>query len=149
MQGCYNLLYREEEREMNRFCDETGVGLIPWGPLSHGALARPTDAAGSTTRSAKSAHLLPSQTDADKEIIARVETIAKEKGWSMSGVALAWVQARVASPIIGFSSVERLEEAIEAAGKELSEEEEKRLEEPYVPKPVMGFDTSRPKVRRN
>lgn len=148
MQSCYNLLYREEEREMNRFCDETGVGLIPWGPLAHGTLARPTDA-DSTTRSSKSAHLLPGQTDADKEIIARVEAIAKEKGWSMGQVALAWVQARVASPIIGFSSVERIEEAIEAATKELTEEEEKRLEEPYVPKPVMGFDTSRPKLKRN
>lgn len=65
----------------------------------------------------------------------------------MSHVALAWINQRISSPIIGFSSVKRMDEAIEANGKELSEEDEKYLEEPYQPKPVMGFDTSMNRVR--
>ncbi|KAL9043278.1 MAG: hypothetical protein Q9214_003529 [Letrouitia sp. 1 TL-2023] len=133
MQNCYSLLYREEEREMIRFCNETGVGLIPWGPLAQGALARPTRGTGETVRSTGQ-----SMVGNDEKIVARVEEIARERGWKMSHVALAWVCKRVASPIVGISKLERLEEALEVRGKELSEEEEKRLEEPYVPKNIMG-----------
>lgn len=134
MQNHYNLLYREEEREMNRFCNATGVGLIPWAPLAGGKLARPADAHGSTERS-KTA---PGLTEADKIIVSRVEELAKKKGWTLSQVALAWENKRVSSPIIGFSSVERLEEALSVRGKVLTDEEEKYLEEPYVPKAVSG-----------
>jgi len=134
MQNHYNLLYREEEREMNRFCNSTGVGLIPWAPLAGGKLARPAEAHGSTERS-KTA---PDLTEADKKIIGRVEELAKKKGWTLSQVALAWENKRVSSPIIGFSSVERLDEAISAKGKTLTEEEEKYLEEPYVAKGIVG-----------
>ncbi|KAK3714138.1 hypothetical protein LTR37_007940 [Vermiconidia calcicola] len=144
MQNWYNLLYREEEREMNRFCYDTGVGLIPWGPLAQGSLARPVDQAGQTTRSKSSSGL----SETDTSIVNRVSELAEKKGWPMSHVALAWVNDRISSPIIGFSSVKRMDEAIEANGKQLTEEEEKYLEELYVPKPVMGFDTSlkRPKL---
>jgi len=134
MQNHYNLLYREEEREMNRFCNETGVGLIPWAPLAAGKLARKVESHGSTERS-KSA---PELTEADKKIVQRVEELAEKKGWTMSQVALAWENKRVSSPIIGFSSVERMEEAIGARGKTLTEEEEKYLEEPYVAKNIIG-----------
>ncbi|KAL9027702.1 MAG: hypothetical protein Q9196_003817 [Gyalolechia fulgens] len=133
MQNYYNLLYREEEREMNQFCNQTGVGLIPWSPLSQGALARPASAHGSTTRS-----LGKSMAETDAQIVSRVEELAKKHDWKMSHVALAWVNKRIASPIIGFSSSERISEALEVRGKELSEEEERYLEEPYQPKPVMG-----------
>ncbi|KAI4209092.1 MAG: hypothetical protein LQ351_007928 [Letrouitia transgressa] len=133
MQNCYSLLYREEEREMIKFCNETGVGLIPWGPLAQGALARPTRGTGDTVRSAGQ-----SMVGNDEKIVARVEEIARDRGWKMSHVALAWVCKRVASPIVGISKLERLEEALEVRGKELSEEEEKRLEELYVPKNIMG-----------
>jgi aryl-alcohol dehydrogenase-like predicted oxidoreductase len=177
MQGMYNLLYREEERyvranpckewiadvrrEMNRFCYDTGVGLIPvshhcrgapttvlganferWGPLAQGALARPIEQHGSTTRSqGKGEH---SETDA--AIIKRVKQLADKKGWPMAHVALAWINDRISSPIIGFSSAKRMDEAIEANGKELTEEEEKYLEELYQAKAVAGFDTTLKRV---
>ncbi|KAI9845347.1 MAG: hypothetical protein M1837_004969 [Sclerophora amabilis] len=141
MQNHYNLLYREEEREMNKFCNATGVGLIPWSPLCRGILARPRSATGSTTRSA-SEKLKPLFTSGygqpDENIIDRVQEIAEKKGWKMSNVALAWINKRTASPIIGFSSVERLDEALAARGKTLTEEEERYLEELYVPKAIQG-----------
>ncbi|KAL9105541.1 MAG: hypothetical protein Q9187_008690 [Circinaria calcarea] len=133
MQNYYNLLYREEEREMNKFCNETGVGLIPWGPLSQGRLARASSNEGNTTRSSGK-----KLDDSDAEIVARVEKIAKDKDWKMSHVALAWINKRISSPIIGFSSVARMDEALSARGKTLSPEDEKFLEELYKPKPVMG-----------
>ncbi|KAJ6259637.1 hypothetical protein Dda_5275 [Drechslerella dactyloides] len=144
MQNQYNLLYREEEREMNRFCNETGVGLIPWSPLSRGHLARAPGDFGKTTRSAgedKMKHFSLFKTghaDADKEIVRRVQEIAEKRGWKMSHVALAWVNKRIASPIIGFSTVERMDEALDVKGKELTEEEEKYLEEPYLAREIIG-----------
>ena len=135
MQNWYNLLYREEEREMNKFCLDTGVGLIPWGPLSQGDLARPHHAAGSTTRSEGK----PALPEADVKIIGKVEELAKKKGWNMSHVALAWLDYKgISSPIIGFSKVERIDEALEMRGKTLTEEEVKTLEEEYIPKNVKG-----------
>jgi aryl-alcohol dehydrogenase-like predicted oxidoreductase len=142
MQNQYNLLYREEEREMNRFCNRTGVGLIPWAPLCRGHLARPAAAFGSTTRSAGEKETLSrwqtGHEEMDKKTIERVEELAKKHGWKMSTVALAWINKRVASPIIGFSSKERMDEALEARGKVLSEEEERYLEELYQPRPISG-----------
>jgi len=136
MQNQYSLLYREEEREMNRFCDATGVGLIPWAPLCRGHLARPFEQFGNTTRSAPEKE--KGLSDADVETIKRVQELAEKKGWKMSQVALAWINKRIASPIIGFSSVERIDEAIEVRGKKLTEEEEKYLEELYQPKIISG-----------
>ena len=111
---------------------------MQWGPLSQGALARPVEETGKTTRSQDRG----GPSEADAAIIHRVKEIADKKGWPMSHVALAWVNDRISSPIIGFSSVKRMDEAIEANGKELTEDEEKYLEELYKPKAVMGFDTS-------
>jgi aryl-alcohol dehydrogenase-like predicted oxidoreductase len=136
MQNHYNLLYREEEREMNAYCNVTGVGLIPWAPLCRGILARPPSS-DKTERSAKD----KSQTgygDVDQKIVKRVKEIADKRGWKMSHVALAWINKRVASPIIGFSSVERIDEALEARGKELTPEEEQYLEELYEARKVEG-----------
>lgn len=146
MQNHYSLLYREEEREMNRYCSESGVGLIPWAPLARGHLARPRSSFGSTDRSAgeKSAPLNPAMvypppiTKADTVIIGHVEEIARKRGWTMSQVALAWINSKVTSPIIGFSSVDRIEEALASRGKVLDEEEVKLLQEPYVTRPVSG-----------
>jgi len=141
MQNHYNLLYREEEREMNAFCDSTGVGLIPWAPLCRGHLARPPTEFGSTVRSEgekKGSGMTTGHTEADKEIVKRVQELAEKKGWKMSHVALAWINKRVSSPIIGFSSVERLDEALDAGGKTLTEEEEKYLEEPYLTRAIQG-----------
>ncbi|SPN96479.1 probable aldo-keto reductase [Cephalotrichum gorgonifer] len=134
MQGVYSLLYREEEREMNKYCNTTGVGLLPWGPLSEGQLVRPLSVTGTTTRSSGGEELRAES----KEIINRVEELAKKKGWTMAQVTLAWTNKRVTSPIIGFSSVERIDQALAARGLELTAEEEAYLEEPYTPREIMG-----------
>ncbi|KAI1467083.1 Aldo/keto reductase [Daldinia caldariorum] len=141
MQNHYNLLYREEEREMIRFCNDTGVGLIPWAPLCRGHLARPPADFGSTERSKIEKDTSPGShgtVEPDLTIIKRVQETADKKGWKMSHVALAWINKRVTSPIIGFSSVARLDEALEARGKVLTDEEEKYLEELYQPKQISG-----------
>lgn len=131
MQNQHNLLYREEEREMIRFCDETGVGVIPWAPLSRGNLARPLAHKGATMRSKLEDESL---TEEDIAIIQRVEDLAKRKGWSMAQVALAWSLSRIVSPIIGFSRIERINEAVDVRGKVLSKDEIDYLEELYKPK---------------
>jgi aryl-alcohol dehydrogenase-like predicted oxidoreductase len=138
MQNQYNLLYREEEREMNRFCNDTGVGLIPWAPLCRGHLARKPAEFRSTDRSAREEKGKTGQAELDLDIIGRVVEIADKHGWEMAHVSLAWINKRVTSPIIGFSSVERIEQAIGATGKVLSDEEEKYLEELYQPKKIDG-----------
>lgn len=131
---------------MNKYCREAGIGLIPWGPLSAGALARPLSAQGSTTRSEGQAKsFVPGESnqfnyEADQEIIRRVEEIAGKKGWTMSQVALAWLQPQITSPIVGFSSVQRMKEAISANGKTLSEEERKYLEQPYLHRPISAHN---------
>lgn len=130
MQNQYNLLYREEEREMNKFCNLTGVGLIPWGPLAAGKLARPVEGSEDTKRAqfqvrnqaaVRAIRLSYGMNKTDEDIVSRVEELAKKKGWKMSHVAQAWINKRVASPIIGFSSIERMQEATEARGKILSD----------------------------
>ncbi|KAF2188424.1 aldo-keto reductase-like protein [Zopfia rhizophila CBS 207.26] len=141
MQNHYNLLYREEEREMNRFCDLTGVGLIPWAPLCRGHLARPASQFGNTIRSAgemENPSFTTGREANDKKIVERVEELAQKHGWKMSHVALAWINKRVTSPIIGFSTEGRMDEALEARGKALTDEEEKYLEELYQPRPIQG-----------
>ncbi|KAK1825943.1 NADP-dependent oxidoreductase domain-containing protein [Podospora conica] len=138
MQNHYNLLYREEEREMNRFCDDTGVGIIPWAPLCRGHLARRPEEAGKTVRSKGEAEGAHGTVEPDLTIVKRVVELADKHEWPISHVALAWINKRVTSPIIGFSSVERLEEAISARGKVLTDEETKYLEELYQPKAISG-----------
>lgn len=136
MQNHYSLLYREEEREMNRFCNATGVGLIPWAPLCRGLLARPLDSA--KTERAKTDNQELGHTEVDKKIIGRVHELAEKKGWTMTAVTLAWSNKRCSSPIIGFSTVARIDEALDAKGKELTADEEKYLEELYQPRPIVG-----------
>ncbi|PVI00649.1 Aldo/keto reductase [Periconia macrospinosa] len=137
MQNLYNLSYREEEREMNRYCNETGVGLIPWSPHHGGLLARPLDT-GDSTRAKTPNPMVGPPTDADKEIVRRVEKVANDKGWSMSQVSLVWLKSKGAVPIVGLSNVAKIEELSGLRGKELSADEVKFLEEPYVPKTIMG-----------
>ena len=137
MQNYYNLCYREEEREMIRYCKETGVGLVPWAPLFAGRLARPVGYDKSIRSKRPSAHH-PTSTPADEEIINRVEQLAKKKGWNMSHVALAWHKAKGTVPIVGINSVEKVDDVCELRGKALTDEEVKQLEEPYVARPVAG-----------
>lgn len=108
-----------------------------WSPLERGFLARPPSSEAATPRAAlflKQNNL----TEEDMEIIKRVEEIAKKKGKEMSQIAIAWIRKRVTSPIIGFSSVERIDAALAANEVSLTEEEERYLEEPYRPKKIIG-----------
>ncbi|KAL0569303.1 hypothetical protein V5O48_012667 [Marasmius crinis-equi] len=132
MQDQYSLLYREEEREMHAYCNFNGIGIIPWGPLDSGLLTRPTNSSVDHTRldSMKGTPWEPKMREAEFAIIQRVEEIAKKRGVPMAQVALAWITLKVTSPIIGTSSVERLEENIVPSGFTLTEEEAKYLEEP-------------------
>jgi aryl-alcohol dehydrogenase-like predicted oxidoreductase len=122
---------------MNRFCNATGVGLVPWAPLCRGNLARPYDTHGSTVRSKPEAEG-GGLSEVEIKTIGRVQELAEKKGWKMSHVALARINKRISSPIIGFSSVERMDEALEVRGKTLTEEEEKYLEELYVARAISG-----------
>jgi aryl-alcohol dehydrogenase-like predicted oxidoreductase len=137
MQNYYNLCYREEEREMIRFCKDTGVGIIPWAPMYSGRLARPVGYDASA-RSKMPSAFHPGLTAADGEIIGRVEKVAEKKGWSMSQVALVWHKAKGSVPIVGLNSLARVEEMEELKGKVLTEEEVFFLEEPYVVRGVAG-----------
>src|ERR1700759_5628724 len=107
MQNHYNQLYREEEREMNKFCKETGVGLIPWAALCRGYPALPLSSAQTSTRSLEEqkmrAVLTTGHTERDHVIINRVQELAVKKGWKMSTVVPVGINKRVSSPIIEFS----------------------------------------------
>ncbi|ESZ99367.1 putative aldo-keto reductase [Sclerotinia borealis F-4128] len=147
MQNYYNLLYREEEREMIPYCRDTGVGLIPWSPIARGALARPFNNRATTRENSDmmlKALIRSKETDIDKTVINRVEEIAKKKGVSMATVAIAWcLNKDSVNPIIGLSSKERIEQAVEAvqfasSGK-LTAEDIAYLEEGYAPKVVQGY----------
>jgi len=143
MQNHYNLVYREEEREMNPLCREEGIGLIPWSPLARGFLAgnrRPTDR-GETTR-AKSdefAHRLYYQ-ESDFQVVDRVAQIAKKRAVNNVQVALAWIlqQPGLTAPIIGATKANHLDDAVKALELKLEPEELKALEEPYRPHPILG-----------
>ncbi|KAF4553592.1 Aldo-keto reductase-like protein 1 [Elsinoe fawcettii] len=144
MQNHYSLLYREEEREMNAYCNATGVGIIPWSPLCRGYLARPSSSQRDTPRSqdeAKGALALFNElgtSEVDHSIIDRVQEIAEKRGLKMSQVALAWINTKVTSPIVGFSSSERIQDALDANVVSLTDEEVKTLEKLYRPRSVSG-----------
>ncbi|KAL1750062.1 NADP-dependent oxidoreductase domain-containing protein [Schizophyllum commune] len=136
MQSEYSLLYREDEREMIAYCKYHGIGLIPWSPLSGGALARPLNAEETPRWKSFNASGVNTQHEIGAEIIKRVDEVAKKRDWAMSQVALAWVARAVDSYIVGFNSIKRVDQGI--VDGELTDEEAKYLEEPYVPKPVRG-----------
>ena len=143
MQNHYNLVYREEEREMIPFCLDQGVGLIPWSPLARGFLAgnRSRQDRGETTRarSDQFAHDMYYEEN-DFAIVDRVVELAEQKGVSAAQIALAWIVQRpgVTAPIIGASKMGHLEEAVAALDVDLSDEERAYLEEPYRPRPILG-----------
>ncbi|KAJ7859795.1 NADP-dependent oxidoreductase domain-containing protein [Mycena olivaceomarginata] len=138
MQGEYNLLQREEEQEMIPYCKAHGIGLIPYSVLAGGNLTRPVDEQSLRSQTNKGTAFEYKLTDADKAIIGRVQEVAEKKGCTMSQVALAWVQLKVDSPIIGLGSVKNVERSAEK-GVDLTPEEAKYLEELYVPKADRGY----------
>lgn len=143
MQNHYNLVYREEEREMIPLCIADGVGLIPWSPLARGFLAgnRTADRSGDTSRARTDAfaHDLYFRPE-DFTIVERVGEIAKQRGVSNAQIALAWMLHKpgITAPIIGASKMYQLDEAIAALDIKLSADEMAALEAPYQPHPVLG-----------
>jgi aryl-alcohol dehydrogenase-like predicted oxidoreductase len=137
MQNHYNLLYREEEREMIPMCRAGGLAVIPWSPLARGLLTRPREhSKGDTTRSTNDAHADRLYANADWDVVDAVERIAKERGVAMASVALAWVLSKpgITAPIVGATKLKHLEDAIAALDIELTDDEIKALEAPYHPK---------------
>jgi 1-deoxyxylulose-5-phosphate synthase len=138
MQDHYNLLYREEEREMHPLCLDQGVGAIPWSPLARGRLAKlPEDR--TTTRSASDTYA-DMYTDADEAVVRAVADVAKARGLPMAQVALAWMLGRdvVAAPIVGATKPGQVDDAVAAVDVRLTDEEVAALEAPYVPHPILG-----------
>jgi aryl-alcohol dehydrogenase-like predicted oxidoreductase len=142
MQNHYNLLYREEEREMIPLCQSEGIGIIPWSPLARGRLARPWQSEHTkryeTDQFGKSMY---SQTeDADHKVVDRLGQVAEQRGVARAQLALAWLLSkRVTSPIVGATKPHHLQDAVAALSLRLTPEEVASLEEPYAPHPVLGF----------
>ncbi len=139
MQDHYNLLQREEEREMLPLCLDQGIGVIPWSPLARGRLTRDWDA--STARSESDPFGSSLYSDDDRRIVGAVAKIAESRGVSRAQVALAWVlrQPAVTAPIVGATKPGHLEDAIAAVDLELSDDEAAQLEGPYSPRLPAGF----------
>ncbi len=152
MQNHYNLVYREEEREMMPLCEAEEIGVIPWSPLARGMLAgtRTTLGDDSTTRSHSDVvdQILYDQ-PSDWEVVEAVKQVAAQRGDKPAQVALAWLLSKpaVAAPILGATKLAHLDDAIEAVEKQLSDEEIALLEAPYKPHPVKGIQPSR-RLRR-
>jgi len=143
MQNHYNLLYREEEREMNPLCVDEGVALLPWSPLARGRLARPSSESSVRTKTDRVTKVLyEASTAADNKIIDRVSALAKERGVSQAQIALAWLLAKpgVCAPIIGASKIAHLDDALPALTLALSPAEMNKLEQLYVPHKVAGHE---------
>ena len=147
MQNHYSLVYREEEREMLPYCEEQGVGVIPWSPLARGYLARPHEELDATERGEHNAEERGDRMSIYRggggdEINGRVRELAAEKGVSMAQISLAWLLHKewVDSPIVGVTSVEHLEDAAEAVDVDLSPNQIEYLEEPYEPVAVSGHE---------
>lgn len=141
MQNHYNLVYREEEREMIPLCAETGVGLIPWSPMARGFFARNSKNGAETTRYKTDGFFKELYGREDDFLVAgRAEEVARERGATSSQIALAWVlsKAYIAAPIIGSSKEAHLDQAIAALEIKLTDAEVNRLEEFYQPHPVLG-----------
>jgi aryl-alcohol dehydrogenase-like predicted oxidoreductase len=139
MQDHYNLLNREEEREMLPLCADEGIGVIPWSPLARGRLTR--DWEESTNRSETDEFGSKLYAESDRAIVERVAEVAGARGVPRAQVALAWVLSKpvVSAPIVGVTKDRHLDDAVAAVGLQLSAEEIARLEEPYTPHAVVGF----------
>jgi aryl-alcohol dehydrogenase-like predicted oxidoreductase len=142
MQNHYNLVYREEEREMLPLCREEGIGVIPWSPLARGRLARAWDAASARSETDEFGKTLYAATaDADRKVHERLTEVAAKRGVPLAQVALAWVLQKpvVSAPIVGATKMQHLEDAVAALSMKLTAEEVAALEAPYVPHAVVGF----------
>jgi 1-deoxyxylulose-5-phosphate synthase len=139
MQNHYNLLYREEEREMLPLCKDQGVGVIPWSPLARGRLTRSWDEASARSETDEFRQRL--YADGDRVIVQRVAAIADQRSVPMAQVALAWLlrNPMITSPIVGTTKPHHLDDAVAALDITLTDDEVTQLEEPYTPHRVAGF----------
>jgi aryl-alcohol dehydrogenase-like predicted oxidoreductase len=142
MQNHYNLLYREEEREMMKLCADQGIGVLPWSPLARGKLTRDWNQITERTETDKYARTLYGKTmEADREVVAAVSKVAEQRETPRAQVALAWMLQKsfITAPIIGASKPQHLDDAVAAVSLRLTSEEIGTLEKPYVPHEVAGF----------
>jgi 1-deoxyxylulose-5-phosphate synthase len=145
MQPHYNLLYREEEREMLGLCQAEGTAVLPWSPLARGRLTRPWETQASTERAKTDEYgkgLYGATQQADKAVVDRVGQLSEARGLPRAQIALAWLlyKPAVTSPIVGATKPNHLEDAVGALSVKLSGEEIKSMEEPYLPHPLVGFE---------
>ncbi|MET9894234.1 aldo/keto reductase [Streptomyces sp. NPDC006465] len=138
MQNHYNLLYREEEREMLPLCADQGVGVLPWSPLARGRLTRDWDTA--TVRSRNDAFGRNLYQDGDREIVDAVARIAAEREVPRARIALAWLlrQSTVTAPIVGATRAPHIDDAVAALDVVLTDKETEALEQPYTPRAISG-----------
>jgi aryl-alcohol dehydrogenase-like predicted oxidoreductase len=141
MQNHYNLLNREEEREMYPLCADEKIGAIPWSPLARGRLTREWDTTTPRSQTDEFGKTLYAMHDNDRAIVDVVGRVAAERGIPRAQIALAWVSKNpvVSAPIVGASKAEQLQDAVDSLDIELTADEVARLEEPYLPHPVAGF----------
>lgn len=142
MQDHYNLIYREEEREMHPLCVDQKIGVLPWSPLARGRLARDwNETTNRLEKDSYGASLYGPTAQADHAVIDSVSRVAKLRGVSRAQVALAWMLGKsvVTSPIVGASKAQHLQDAVAALSLTLSDDEKAELEGPYVPHAVAGF----------
>ncbi len=141
MQDQYNLLQREEEREMLPYCADQGVGVIPWSPLARGRLTRPWGSSTSRAETDEFGNRLYQEVESNRAIVEAVSSVASERGVSPAQVALAWVrqQSPVTAPIVGATKAAHLADAVASVDVELTGEECARLEAPYTPREPSGF----------
>ncbi|MDQ1743687.1 MAG: 1-deoxyxylulose-5-phosphate synthase [Pseudonocardiales bacterium] len=139
MQNHYNLLYREEEREMLPLCADLGVGAIPWSPLARGRLTRDWDASSARSETDEFGKTL--YLDSDRQIVERVAEVASARGVPRAQVALAWVLRNpvVSAPIVGVTKASHLSDAVAALDVSLTDDEVDALESGYQPHPIAGF----------
>jgi aryl-alcohol dehydrogenase (NADP+) len=139
MQNHYNLLYREEEREMLSLCQDQGIGVLPWSPLARGRLTRNWDATSSRSETDEFGKGLYQA--GDQEVVEAVARIAAARGIPRAQVALAWLASRpaVTAPIVGATKQQHIDDAIAALEVELTDAEIAELEAPYTPHAVAGF----------
>jgi aryl-alcohol dehydrogenase-like predicted oxidoreductase len=143
MQNHYNLLYREEEREMIPLCRVEGIGVIPWSPLARGRLARPWQS--ETTKRSETDRfgntMYAKTEEADQKVVEALTALAQKRGVPQAQLALAWMLARpgITAPIVGATKPNHLEDAVAALSVKLTPEEMAELEAPYVPHPVLGL----------
>jgi aryl-alcohol dehydrogenase-like predicted oxidoreductase len=143
MQNHYNLIYREEEREMLPLCRAEGIAVIPWSPLARGRLTREWDTSTERSETDEFGRTMYGATaEADRQVVDALGEVARERGVPRAQAALAWVASRpgITAPIVGATKPHHLEDAVAALELELTGDEVARLEKAYVPHPVLGFE---------